>query len=67
MAENTNISPAEIQKHLRGVEYPATKEDLLNAARENGAPEDILSSLENLDTEEFGGPQDVMKAYGNDM
>lgn len=57
-------SPANIQKFLGGVEYPARKEDLLECARRNQAPQEVLETIDDLQAEEFGGPQDVMKAYG---
>lgn len=58
-------SPSNVQSYLKGVSYPATKDDLLSAARENGAPREIIDLLEGFDDSEFGGPQDVMKAYGS--
>ena len=57
-------SPANVEKYLSGVHYPASKQDLLKQARHNHAPEEILQTIENFSTEKYGGPQDVMKAYG---
>ncbi|HET6403154.1 MAG TPA: DUF2795 domain-containing protein [Candidatus Thermoplasmatota archaeon] len=58
-------SPSNVQKHLEGVSYPATKEDILEAAKRNNAPREIMDFLENMGREEYGGPQDVMKEYGD--
>ncbi len=57
-------SPANVQAHLKGVHYPATKKDLTATAKRNGASPYILHILERMPEDEFGGPQDVMKAYG---
>ncbi len=57
-------SPANVQKYLKGVEYPSNKEDLVRQARGNGAPEEVIDTIEGFEDDEFGGPQDVMKAYG---
>ena len=57
-------SPANVQKYLKGVSYPSNKQDLVRQARENGAPEEILRVIDDFDADRFGGPQDVMKAYG---
>jgi hypothetical protein len=57
-------SPTEIQKYLKGVEYPASKEDLVSAAEENDAPEEVIDALEDLNEDEFAGPADVQKAAG---
>jgi hypothetical protein len=66
MADNQGISAAEIQRALRDLEYPATKEELIVKARENNADNAVLDAIEMLPIQEFGGPQDVMKAYGNE-
>lgn len=31
------VNPIQLQKHLKGVDYPATKEDLLQHAKDQGA------------------------------
>lgn len=59
-----NSSPIEVQKFLKGVDYPATKEDLLEVARNNGAKKEILSILEDLKEDEFANPAEVSKAVG---
>ncbi len=33
----TKANPIELQKHLKGVDYPATKEELIETAIEQGA------------------------------
>jgi hypothetical protein len=54
------INPIQMQKFLGGVDYPASKEDLLMRARENGAPQDVLDELETLPEDEtFETPADV--------
>lgn len=63
---NRRPSAAELQAHLKGLNYPAKKEDVLNMARENGANEDVLRALESLSGDSFGGLQDIMRAYGGE-
>jgi len=60
-------SPANIQKYLKGQDYPANKQDLVKTARENKAPEEVMEVLNALPEAEFGGPQDVMKGYGEEV
>lgn len=57
-------NPIELQKHLKGVSYPASKEELIQHAQEQGADEDLLSTLEQLPDEEFETPAEVSKAVG---
>lgn len=58
------INPIQLQKHLKGVNYPASKQDLMGAAEENGAEDDVRSMLDQLPDEEYGTPADVSKALG---
>lgn len=57
-------SPANVQRYLKGMDYPAKKNALLKTARGNDAPQDVLDVLKELPEDEYSGPQDVMKAYG---
>lgn len=57
-------SPSNVQSYLKGVHYPASKEDLLSTAKRNGAPNEIMEIIRRFHEERFGGPQEVMKAYG---
>jgi hypothetical protein len=57
-------SPSNVQQYLKGVSYPADKTRLLDQAQRNGAPDEIVRMIEQFDANEYGGPQDVMKAYG---
>ena len=55
-------SPTELQKYLKGVDYPASKEDLVSAAEENDAPEEVIDALQDLDGDDFDGPTAVQEA-----
>jgi len=60
-------SPANVQKYLKGQGYPARKEDLVKTARSNHAPHEIIQTIEGLPEDDFAGPQEVMKGYGEEM
>jgi hypothetical protein len=62
MARTANAAPIEVQKFLKGVEYPAKKKDLVNKARQNKADEDIISLLEGMKENAFKSPAEVSKA-----
>jgi hypothetical protein len=59
------VNPIEVQKHLKGMSYPATKDDVVSTAEQNGAGEELVSELLGLDKEEFSGPDDVMRALSS--
>ncbi len=56
------VNPIQLQKSLKGVKYPASKQDLLNASKENKAEDNVRSALEKLPDEKFNRPSDVSKA-----
>lgn len=61
------LNPIELQKHLKGVKYPASKRDLLDAARENGAGGEVSQALESLPERQFEKPTDVTEALKDAM
>ena len=58
------VNPIQIQKYLKGVDYPASKSDLLENAERNGADKDTRTTLEQLPDEEYETPADVSQALG---
>ena len=59
-----DLDPIEVQKHLKGMNYPASRDDLVVTAEENGADDELLSRLRDLARDDFDGPDDVMEALG---
>ena len=59
-----NLNPIEVQKHLKGISYPASKDDLVSTAQQSGADDELVGQLRGLDKDEFESPADVMQALG---
>ncbi|MBE9166999.1 DUF2795 domain-containing protein [Pleurocapsales cyanobacterium LEGE 06147] len=59
------VNPVQVQKFLKGVDYPASKQDLIEHAKQQGADENVCSTLEQLPDEEFETPAAVSKAIGD--
>jgi len=59
-----HANPVEIEKSLKGVNYPAKKNDLIKHAQQQGASQDVLETLKDLREENFNSPVDVSKAVG---
>lgn len=49
----------QVQKYLSGMSYPASKEDLIEHAKKNGAPKELLDELKELPDQEYDGPNRV--------
>jgi hypothetical protein len=63
MAEK--VSPAQVQRFLKGVDYPASKEDLIAIAEQEGADENVRSILEQLPDVEYSSPVEVSEGLGS--
>jgi hypothetical protein len=59
------VNPVQLQKFLKGIDYPADKNTLLQRARENGADDNVLRTLEELPRDRFNSPNDVSEAIGD--
>ncbi|MEV5896803.1 DUF2795 domain-containing protein [Nonomuraea fuscirosea] len=59
---STAPNPIDLQRHLSGVDYPASKEDLVEAAREQDADDDIIEALESMPDRQYDGPNAVSQA-----
>jgi hypothetical protein len=55
------LQVTEVQKALKGADYPAQRDDLAQLAEEHG-DRDVAEALRNSGRGEFGGPDDVMEA-----
>ena len=51
-----------VQKALKNVQFPASKQDLVRVAQQNNVPDPIVQKLRSLPGDKYNGPQDVMKA-----
>ena len=58
------VNPVQLQKHLKGVDYPASKQQLIDRAKQQGADEQAISALEQLPDQEFDTPTEVSQAVG---
>lgn len=57
-----HVNPADVEKYLKGIGYPASKEDLLKMAKRNGAEPKVCDTIQRLPNQQFANPTDVAKA-----
>jgi hypothetical protein len=58
------VSPATIEHYLKGIKFPASKEDLLRQAGQHNAPHEVIETIEDLPGDRFNSPIDISKAFG---
>lgn len=54
----------EVQKALKGFDYPGSPEEVARHAEANGADSQLVEALRNLPKESFDGPNAVMHSLG---
>ncbi|MDD5039146.1 MAG: DUF2795 domain-containing protein [Dehalococcoidales bacterium] len=58
------VSAAQIQVYLKGIHYPANKQQVVNQAKSNNAPENVMSFLRRLPDRQYSRPMDVEEEFG---
>ena len=61
MADSPN--PIQMQKYLSGVSYPASRDDLVRHAEQQGADEEVLENLRTMPDREYNGPNAVSQEF----
>jgi len=56
-----NIDPTDIQQALGGLDYPASKEELVQHARDNAAEEQVINFLERIEEGNYESPVEVQE------
>lgn len=59
------VNPIQLQKHLKGVDYPVSKQDLIAHAKKQGADEKAISALEQMPDKQYETPTNVSKAISD--
>lgn len=59
------LSASAFQSYLHGMDYPGKKQDLINLARKNNAPDAVIQVLEMFsDDKTFQSAADVSQEFG---
>ena len=56
----TGISPETIYNFLKGMNYPAGKNELIQQAKKNNADTNVINAMESLPEKEYESQEDVI-------
>ncbi len=61
--------PSNVMEHIRGIDFPASKNDLVEHAREieGHDTDDVVKALEKLPARQYNSPADVMHEIGENV
>jgi hypothetical protein len=59
-----HLSAADLQVYLKGMDYPAGRQDLITHARKNDAPESVITALERFSERTYRSAADASTEFG---
>ncbi|MDP3795514.1 MAG: DUF2795 domain-containing protein [bacterium] len=62
--DRIKVNPVQIQRFLEGLDYPATKDEIIEHARAEGADDNVIATLEQIPDREYEGPSGVSRELG---
>ncbi len=57
-------SPAAVEHYIKGAHFPADRDELIELASDNNAPDDVMDVLNNFSDQEYGSVIDVAREVG---
>jgi hypothetical protein len=54
-----SLHPSEVETYLIGLEYPATREDIILHAESRSAPEEIVDLMYRIPDRLYDNPEDI--------
>ncbi|HXK61983.1 MAG TPA: DUF2795 domain-containing protein [Acidobacteriota bacterium] len=60
----TKVNPIQLQKYLKGIDYPVRQQQIIQTARQNKADANIIETLEQLPDREYANPAEISKEIG---
>ncbi len=62
--EAGHVSPAIVEKYLKGMHYPAEKRNLVDNAKNREAPSNVMDLINKLPDKTYNSPIDITKEIG---
>lgn len=59
----TGASPANLTKHLKGIDFPASKQDLVKHAQQLHAEKIVIDEIKKMPEQQYSNMADVMKSF----
>ena len=59
----TGASPANVTKNLKGIDFPASKQDLLKQAQQLHAEKVVIDEIQKMPERQYNSMADVMKNF----
>lgn len=61
------VTNDEVLRYLERMDFPASKEDIVHEAEQEGAPGDVLRALRAMPPLDYGNRSEVARSAGTDL
>lgn len=61
--DEATVSPVDVERAIKGVPYPTTKDKLVEYARQHGTPENVIGGIRSMPGDRFESETDVATAF----
>jgi len=58
-----NVSTAQLAQYLKGIDFPANKQDIIETAKSNSAPDEIMTFMNELPDRSYDQPAEVEEEF----
>lgn len=61
------VTNEDVLRHLQRMDFPASKEDIVREAEQEGAPQDVLRALRAMPPVDYANRTEVARSAGTDL
>ncbi len=58
------VNPTQVQKYLSGVNYPVSKDQLIEHVKRQGADSNVVETIQSMARDRFNSPKEVSEEIG---
>ena len=59
------VSASRLAMYMKGINFPADKQMLVNKAKSNGAPDNVMEFMNRLPEKQYNRANEVEQEFGN--
>ena len=61
--KQSHLNAAQVEKYIAGIDFPCDKEGLIDCAKKNKAPDEVLEVMQQFSQKEFNSPMEVAQQF----
>jgi hypothetical protein len=58
------VSASELAVYLKGIDFPASRDEVIQIAKDNGAPENVMNFINRLPSRQYTRANEVEQEFG---